>query len=647
MELFAAKDLVIDAEHWPSIRARLDVETEGDYAHFRNTLKADYHIVWRDIALGYVALAAVLGLVALADGLWSGMAAAVLGAIGVGYAIAYLQLFIHEASHWQLADKHADSDRLANLFIAWHVGTSIAAYRRVHFLHHGHFGTDGDAERSYAHRLTWRLVAEMLTGIHALRIFLTRAKAGPKAGSGESKGEGKVPLLRGMAAHALILGGLVLAGAWPAALAWVGGMAIAFPFFATMRPLLEHRATEADMAYGLAGRDGITRMFRDGFLARTFGGAGFSRHLLHHWEPNISYTRLADLEAYLDRTSIRSILDARRTSYGAAFRAILAQDRPAVQSALVTSTQIPAIDAPCLACGSADTRYWATARDVEYASVAESFDYVICTACGTLSIANPPVDRLSEIYPANYYSFAGNGRSPVEAVKQWLDKRNFRKLFAQVEGQELSALDVGGGNGWLLTLAQSVEPRLKDTMVVDLDGAAEAAARAAGHEFHLGPVEGLQTQKRFDVIFMLNLIEHVADPEAVLMAMRGLLKPGGRIFVKTPNHDALDARLFRNASWGGLHCPRHWVIFTPESFRTCAERAGLEVESLSLTQGAPFWTVSALEWLGRKGLIRTGANRPMVTHPLFGPLTALFAAFDILRGPFSRTSQMFATLKVR
>ncbi|CAM3157982.1 Methyltransferase [Sphingomonas antarctica] len=300
--------------------------------------------------------------------------------------------------------------------------------------------------------------------------------------------------------------------------------------------------------------------------------------------------------------------------------------------------------AECLACGSRHVSHWATARDVEYAAVPESFDYVRCGDCCTLSIVDPPRDRLGEIYPDTYYSFSETGASRVERVKAWLDRRQFRKIFAGVKGDRLSALDVGGGAGWLLTTAKAVEPRLMDTTVVDLDPAAETLAKAAGHDFFLGPVETYETAKRFDVIFLLNLIEHVADPVAVLTRMRGLLAPGGVIFVKTPNHDSLDARLFRHRSWGGLHAPRHWVIFSPESFGKAAAKADLRVTSLKLTQGAPFWTVSALEALGRLGLVKTSRQRPMVAHPLFGPLTAAFAALDILRRPFGRTSQMFVTL---
>ncbi len=300
--------------------------------------------------------------------------------------------------------------------------------------------------------------------------------------------------------------------------------------------------------------------------------------------------------------------------------------------------------AKCLACGTGDVSHWATARDVEYHAVPDAFDYVRCSPCGALSIVDPPVARLGEIYPENYYSFSESGQSLIERIKQVFDKRAFGRLFAKVEGARLSALDVGGGAGWLLTLAKSIEPRLTQTMVVDLDAAAEARARAAGHDFFLGPIETFETEQKFNVIFMLNLIEHVADPVAVLAKMRTLLAPGGVIFVKTPNHDSLDARLFRQRSWGGLHCPRHWVIFTPESFARAARTAGLRTLSLELTQGAPFWTVSILERLSRHGLIRVDRTRAMAAHPLFGPLNALFAVMDMVRGRFARTSQMFVTL---
>jgi 2-polyprenyl-3-methyl-5-hydroxy-6-metoxy-1,4-benzoquinol methylase len=301
----------------------------------------------------------------------------------------------------------------------------------------------------------------------------------------------------------------------------------------------------------------------------------------------------------------------------------------------------------CLACGSQDLSHWARATDVEYLSTPDHFDYWQCDSCKALSIDPVPRDRLSEIYPKTYYSFSSAKLSIAERVKQALDRRMFGKLFSTIQGNSLSALDVGGGAGWLLTQAKAVEPRLTKTQVVDIDASAQAAALAASHQFFLGRIETFETNDRYDVIMMLNLIEHVDDPVAVLSKIKGLLKPGGRILIKTPNHDSLDARLFRHHSWGGLHAPRHWVVFTPEAFTQAATRVGLHIESLSMTQGAPFWAVSVLEFLSRHHWIKITRDVPMCDHALFGPLLALFGGIDLIRGRFARTSQMFVELSVR
>ena len=187
----------------------------------------------------------------------------------------------------------------------------------------------------------------------------------------------------------------------------------------------------------------------------------------------------------------------------------------------------------CLACGSASVSSWAVARDVEYQSTTDEFEYVRCADCDTISIADPPSGRLSEIYPDTYYSFSEGSMSLAERVKQWLDRRMFKKLFAGIQGDSLSALDVGGGTGWLLSQAREVEPRLKNTAVVDIDAQAREGAEKLGHAFHLGRVEDFKTDRKYDLILLLNLIEHVEDPVGVLSKMRELLAPGGRILAKT------------------------------------------------------------------------------------------------------------------
>ena len=160
---------VFDPEDLQGIRARVNAETGGDYAEYRNGLAPDYGIVRRDIALAYLALAAIIAAVGMA-----GPFAIPAGAALIGFAIAYLQLFIHEAAHFGLAADRDANDRVADRFICWQVGTDIASYRATHWEHHRSLGGPGDTEVSYRNRLSLGFLAAMLTGVHAVRVFLTR-----------------------------------------------------------------------------------------------------------------------------------------------------------------------------------------------------------------------------------------------------------------------------------------------------------------------------------------------------------------------------------------------------------------------------------------------------------------------------------------
>jgi fatty acid desaturase len=293
-----------------SFRQTMTREMGSKYIEFRNGLAPDYRRVRIDIGLGYVALFLWMAIIGQASGMLFGLGAAAIGAIGVGFLIAYLQLFIHEAAHFNLAANRDDNDRLADWLISWQVGTSIGAYRATHFDHHRHFGVDGDTEVSYRHALSVKFMIEMLTGVHALRVFSNRKVASSDEASKTAKAS-RLPLVRGLCIHAVIIAASFLAGWWPATLAWIGGIAIAFPFFATLRQLLEHRPIGAMSDKG----DGITRLFDDSAFARIFGAAGFNRHFLHHLEPQVSYTCLAELEQFLMATSLAPILDAHRATY--------------------------------------------------------------------------------------------------------------------------------------------------------------------------------------------------------------------------------------------------------------------------------------------------------------------------------------------
>lgn len=310
------------------------------FRDLRVTLTPRYRLAWLQIGLGHVALAAVVLLAAQAQTLAQHALAAVLGALAVGYAMGYVQLFFHEAAHFLLARDRGTNDLLANLFIGMWIGQDIRKYRPIHFGHHRDIGHAEDTERTYFEALTATFIVKSLFGIRLVEVLLLRRRALQAATAKSGEGGAKPvpgsrwPLLMGLTVHASILAALALTQSWGAALAWLAGMGTVYPFIASIRQLLEHRALPpggaAPLPYAAAHR-----MFGDGLFASTFGGAGFNRHLLHHMEPQISYTRLPEVEQFLIATDRASWLSEHRTSYGRSFVELLAQTKPA--SAPITS----------------------------------------------------------------------------------------------------------------------------------------------------------------------------------------------------------------------------------------------------------------------------------------------------------------------
>ena len=301
----------------------------------------------------------------------------------------------------------------------------------------------------------------------------------------------------------------------------------------------------------------------------------------------------------------------------------------------------------CKICGSKNSAKWTTARDVEYFTTENEYDYFECLDCKTLNISPIPINEISKIYPSNYYAYSSSyHKNLIVKIKESLDKKFFKNISNMLIGESFSVLDIGGGEGAILDIARKADQKFKQFTIVDLDENARTKAILKGYNFHKTRIEDIQIFEKFDLILMFNLIEHIEDPVATLVKLKSLLKPGGLIVIKTPNYLSVDATLFKGNSWTGLHCPRHWTIFSQESIELAVKKSKLKINILSFTQGAPFWAASIVSLLGQKGLLNLNKSKPAPFHALMMPLAGLFALFDFLRIFLGfKTSQMWCILE--
>jgi 2-polyprenyl-3-methyl-5-hydroxy-6-metoxy-1,4-benzoquinol methylase len=132
-------------------------------------------------------------------------------------------------------------------------------------------------------------------------------------------------------------------------------------------------------------------------------------------------------------------------------------------------------------------------------------------------------------------------------------------------------LDLGCGNGEFLSRARSAG---WEVVGVDFDEEAVGVAKGRGLDVRLGGVEVLDPKvERFHVITMSHVIEHVHDPRGVIEACHALLRPGGLLWMETPNIASIGHETYRS-SWRGLEAPRHLVIFNHRALRQTLSNAG-------------------------------------------------------------------------
>lgn len=134
-------------------------------------------------------------------------------------------------------------------------------------------------------------------------------------------------------------------------------------------------------------------------------------------------------------------------------------------------------------------------------------------------------------------------------------------------------LDVGSGNGAFLEIASAMG---WEAVGVEPDPKAVQVSLSRGLRVFPGHIDSLETSdERFDVITMGQVIEHVHSPKNLLATCFRLLKPGGLLWIDTPNlGSAGHGRYGRH--WRGLEPPRHLVLFTCESLQLLMERSGFE-----------------------------------------------------------------------
>jgi 2-polyprenyl-3-methyl-5-hydroxy-6-metoxy-1,4-benzoquinol methylase len=133
-------------------------------------------------------------------------------------------------------------------------------------------------------------------------------------------------------------------------------------------------------------------------------------------------------------------------------------------------------------------------------------------------------------------------------------------------------LDVGCGTGDLLVAAAESGWQVTGTELSQ--AAVKQASEGLGDRVLLGDIHTLDLPlNSYDLVTSYHVIEHLLDPVSTLARLHQLARPGGVVFVETPNIASLGARI-RGAKWSHIKPPEHITYFNPDALQYALKQAG-------------------------------------------------------------------------
>ncbi len=214
----------------------------------------------------------------------------------------------------------------------------------------------------------------------------------------------------------------------------------------------------------------------------------------------------------------------------------------------------------------------------DYFFTGETFSVSQCAECGfVFTNPIPDKDKISEYYKTDKYlshDTSGNGlMGNLYKVIRGFNLKNKSRLISKYKAKG-RILDIGSGTGEFLNYMKKkqyevmgIEPEQK---------ARDFAIDNYGLDIKDGSFITKLPDKKFDLISMWHVLEHVYDINSRLKQIYELLYKDGFLINALPMIDSPDSKKF-GKYWAGLDVPRHLHHFSSSTFGLLAQNNGFDI----------------------------------------------------------------------
>jgi 2-polyprenyl-3-methyl-5-hydroxy-6-metoxy-1,4-benzoquinol methylase len=218
----------------------------------------------------------------------------------------------------------------------------------------------------------------------------------------------------------------------------------------------------------------------------------------------------------------------------------------------------------------------------DYTVSQKEFTIQQCNSCYFL-FTNPRPDEASigEYYESKEY-ISHHDEANTLMSKVYTSVRDYTigqkvKMLFKLAPKKGALLDIGCGTG---NFIQACKKDNWNVSACEPDSGARTVAKQRVGEIVFESIFTHElSAKKYDIITMWHVLEHVHLLNETVEWLKNHLNPGGKIIIAVPNPQSFDALKYRKF-WAAYDVPRHLYHFTKDSMKLLMKEHDLVVEDL-------------------------------------------------------------------
>ncbi|MFN8353495.1 MAG: class I SAM-dependent methyltransferase [Spirosomataceae bacterium] len=216
----------------------------------------------------------------------------------------------------------------------------------------------------------------------------------------------------------------------------------------------------------------------------------------------------------------------------------------------------------------------------DYTVSQEEFSIVRCKKCGfAFTNPRPTEDTIGAYYQSeNYISHSNTKKGIIDKVYHLVRNYTLKsklQLINSLESDGNQLLDIGCGTGMFLKICKTNGWNVTG---VEPDSGARTLAIANVINSNIeSEIWKLDPTKKYDIITMWHVLEHVHQLEKYLAWLSNHLNPNGKVLIAVPNLESWDAKKYQRY-WAAYDVPRHLYHFNQANIKDLLELSNFKIE---------------------------------------------------------------------